>query len=147
MTKFSFSKTTTLPRDKIFSYSIDVENFNKIMPAQFKNIKILKKDKNQILVEEELKFLGISFTVKTRHEVIYPDTHKITILDGLAKDSVFLEHYLVTENGTSIIIDVDFILSWPFKIILPFIKNLVRKNMKRTFEEFIENMSSIVAKN
>lgn len=147
MTKFLFSKIVSGQRDEIFSHSVDVENFHKIMPKQFKELKILKKDGNVIMAEENLRFLYTSSKLTTKHEIIYPDTHKISILGGPAKGTIFLERYQKIMDGTKIDIKVDFNLVWPYKLLLPFISPLIKKSMEKTFHEFIDVMNSLSSKN
>ena len=43
MPKFQFRKIVDIERDKIFQISTDYENFTKVLPAYFKELKIIEK--------------------------------------------------------------------------------------------------------
>ena len=65
MTKFEFTKTVDVNRELIFQISTDYENFTKILPDYFKEIKIIERNGNATKIQERLEFLGRTINVMT----------------------------------------------------------------------------------
>ena len=75
MPKFQFRKIVDIERDKIFQISTDYENFTKVLPAYFKELKIIEKKENTTIIQEKIEFLGRTVDVLTEHTVELPDRH------------------------------------------------------------------------
>ena len=58
MMHFTLKKISKANRDKLYSVSIDVENFSNLMPKYFKSLIIKKSIGNEIFVDEKIHFLG-----------------------------------------------------------------------------------------
>ena len=58
MPQFEFIKIVDVKRDLIFQISTDYENFTKILPDNFKELKIIKKTDSVAIIQEKLQFLG-----------------------------------------------------------------------------------------
>ena len=69
MPKFQFTKIVDVQRDKIFQISTDYENFTKVLPAYFKELKIVEKKENTTIIQEKIEFLGRTVDVLTEHVV------------------------------------------------------------------------------
>ena len=142
MPKFQFRKIVDIERDKIFQISTDYENFTKVLPDHFKELKIIEKKENTTIIQEKIEFLGRTVNVLTKHMVEYPDRHIVTMLDGQAKGSVFDERYEIVGNKTKITIDVDFVLHGGLKIVGIFAKGRIKQSMNMVMDEFVNYAKS-----
>ena len=144
MLYFSLKKNCKINRDKLFSISIDVENFPSLMPKYFESIIITKTIGNEIFVDERIHFLGNILNVKTRHLIIHPRKHEVHILSGLMRGSSFVESYDKTSDGTNVTIDVSINLNGISKLFLPF-KFFIKKQMAKTMDEFLNSAERLVS--
>lgn len=126
MKNFILTRFTSLPQEKVFHISTDVKNFHNVMPNYFKSLDIIKQKKAVKIVIEKIKFLGIPLKIKTKHVIEKPDVHKVYILSGPTKGTVFLESYLKSENGTKISIDVTLRFNGFFRL-FSFLEDYVAK--------------------
>ena len=136
MKSFYLQQNSNISRDVLFKISTDISNFDKVFPSYFKSLKIIKENKNEIIVDEIIYFLGTTSNVKTKHIIESPDTHRVFILDGLLKGTVFSELYENSENGTCVKISIDLKLNGIIRFI-PFIDLFIFKKMKSVMREFI----------
>ena len=120
MMHFILKKKSSVNRDKLYSISIDVENFPNLMPEYFKSIIIKKTIGNEIFVDENIHFLGSFLDVKTKHVIIHPRIHEVHILSGLLRGSSFVESYDETSDGVNVVIDVSMKFNGVSKLLLPF---------------------------
>ena len=137
MPKFEFIKKVDVQRDLIFQISTDYENFTKILPDYFKELRIIKKIDNTTIIQEKLQFLGRTVDVLTEHTIEKPDRHIVKMLDGQAKGSVFDERYEMDGNHTKVTINVDFILHGSLKILGAFAKGKIKQSMNSVMNEFV----------
>tara|TARA_Y100000590_G_C15591760_1_gene966389 strand:+ start:730 stop:1167 length:438 start_codon:yes stop_codon:yes gene_type:complete len=137
MPKFEFIKKVDVQRDLIFQISTDYENFTKILPDYFKELRIIKKIDNTTIIQEKLQFLGRTIDVLTEHTIEKPDRHIVKMLDGQAKGSVFDERYEMDGNHTKVTINVDFILHGSLKILGAFAKGKIKQSMNSVMNEFV----------
>ncbi len=139
MPKFQFTKVVDVERDKIFQISTDYENFTKVLPAYFKELRIIEKKQNITIIQEKLEFLGRTVDVLTEHVVKMPDRHIVRMLDGQAKGSVFDERYEIDGDKTKITINVDFVLHGGLKILGMFAKGKIKQSMNMVMDEFVSH--------
>ena len=137
MPKFEFIKKVDVQRDLIFQISTDYENFTKILPDYFKELRIIKKIDNTTIIQEKLQFLGRTVDVLTEHTIEKPDRHIVKMLDGQTKGSVFDERYEMDGNHTKVTINVDFILHGSLKILGAFAKGKIKQSMNSVMNEFV----------
>ena len=135
---FVLRKESKADRDKLYSVSIDIENFPNVMPKYFKSITILKSIENEILVDEKIYFLKNFLKIQTKHVIIHPEIHEVHIVSGPLNGSSFVEHYNKTSSGTIITIKVHIKFNGLSKIFSP-LKFLLKKQMSRVMDEFIES--------
>ncbi|MDC0194364.1 hypothetical protein OAK01_05285 [Candidatus Nitrosopelagicus sp.] len=138
MVKFEFIKIVNIDRDLIFEISTKYKNFTKILPDYFKKLEILEKNENSTKISETINFLGRTTTVLTKHVVIKPDRHIVTMLDGSAKGSNFDEIYEKVGTQTKITIKVDFILHGSLKLLGFFVKGKIKTQMDNVMNEFVD---------
>jgi len=143
MIHFTLKKISKANRDKLYSVSIDVENFSNLMPKYFKSLIIKKSIGNEIFVDEKIHFLGSLLDVKTKHVIIHPRIHEIHILSGTLRDSSFVESYDKTSDGTNVVIDVSIKFNGVSKLCLPF-GFLIKRQMAKVMDEFLDSAEKLV---
>ena len=136
MTKFEFTKTVDVNRELIFQISTDYENFTKILPDYFKELKIIETNNNVTKIFEKLSFLGKTVSVTTEHIIEKPNRHIVKMLDGQAKGTVFDERYEEFGDKTKVTIEVDFDLSGGLKVLGMFAKKKIKSSMEKVLDEF-----------
>ena len=144
MIRFTLKKNSRIIRAKLYSISIDVENFPSLMPKYFKSIIIKKSIGNEIFVDEKIYFLGGFLDVKTKHVIVHPRIHEVHILSGLVRGSSFVESYDETSDGTNVTIDVSIKLNGVSKLFLPF-GFLIKRQMSRVMDEFLNSAEKFVS--
>ena len=137
MPQFEFIKIVDIERDLIFQISTDYENFTKILPDYFKELKIIKKTESVAIIQEKLQFLGRTVDVLTEHRIKKPERHIVRMLDGQAKGSIFDERYEMFGEHTKITINVDFILHGSLKILGTLAKGKIKQSMNSVMDEFV----------
>jgi len=138
MSKFSFVKVVDVDRDKFFAISTNYENFKKILPNYFKELKIIESSGNKTKIFETLNFLGRTVDVTTEHIIEKPDRHIVKMLDGQAKGTIFDELYEKDGNGTKVTINVNFVLQGSLKILGMFAKQKIKNSMELVLDEFAD---------
>ena len=138
MPKFSFVKVVDVDRDKFFAISTNYENFKKILPNYFKELKIIESSGNKTKIFETLNFLGRTVDVTTEHIIEKPDRHIVKMLDGQAKGTIFDELYEKDGNGTKVTINVNFVLQGGLKILGMFAKKKIKNSMELVLDEFAD---------
>ena len=143
MIRFTLKKNSRIIRDKLYSVSIDIENFSNLMPKYFKSVIIRKSIVNEIFVDEKIHFLGSFLDLKTKHVIIYPRIHEVHILSGPLRGSSFIESYDETSYGTNVIIDVSIKFNGVSKLFLAF-GFLIKRLMARVMDEFLNSAEKFV---
>ena len=143
MIRFTLKKNSRIIRDKLYSISIDVENFPSLLPKYFKSIIIKKSIGNEIFVDEKIHFLGGFLDVKTKHVIVHPKIHEVHILSGPIRGTSFVESYDEASDGTNVAIDVCIKLNGVSKLFLPF-GFLIKIQMARVMDEFLNSAERLV---
>lgn len=142
MSKFTFTKIVDVDRDLIFQISTDFQNFTKILPEYFKELRIIESSGNITKIEEKLQFLGKTVNVLTEHIVEKPNKHIVRMLNGQVKGTVFDERYESIGQQTEITINVDFVLHGGLKILGVFAKGKIKQSMNNVIDEFVRYTKS-----
>ncbi len=140
MMHFILKKKSKMKRDDLYSISIDVENFSKIMPKHFKSLKITRRSHNEMFVDERIYFLN----VKVKHVIIHPDIHEVYIMSGMMKGTSFIECYEKTDEGTNVTIAVSIKLNGISKILSP-LKFLFKFQMSKVTKEFLKSSEKFMS--
>jgi len=142
--RFTLKKNSRIIRDKLYSISIDVENFPSLLPKYFKSIIIKKSIGNEIFVDEKIHFLGGFLDVNTKHVIVHPKIHEVHILSGSIRGTSFVESYDETSDGTNVTIDVCIKFNGVSKLFLPF-GFLIKRQMTRVMDEFLNSAEKFVS--
>ena len=140
MIHFTLKKQSRMNRDMLYSISTDIENFSNIMPKHFKYLKIKKRLRNEIFVDEKIYFSD----VKVKHVISSPDIHEVHILSGMLSGTSFIEHYVETTNGTDITIDVSIKLNGVTKLFIPF-GFFLKWHMSKVMQEFLRSSEKCIS--
>jgi len=135
---FKLENYTILSQEEIFHISTDVENFHHVMPNYFKSLDVVEQNDNVKIVIEKIKFLGVHLKIKTKHIITKPNIHKVEILSGPIKGTVFVESYIGLKTGTMISIDVELRFSGVMKL-FSFFESYVAKKMNSTMNDFVKS--------
>ena len=140
MIRFTLKKKSKIQRDTLYSISADIENFSKMMPKYFKSLKIKSTVGNNVFVDEKIYFSN----VKVKHVILRPEIHEVHILSGIMRGTSFIESYKGSPDGTDITINVSVSLNGISKLLYPF-AFILRRQMSKVMEEFLESSEKIVA--
>ena len=132
----NFSLNIRIPQETLFRIGTDVSNFHNILPACFKSLKIVEDDLSEKRVLEDICLLGIRLQVKTKHVISPPDCHKVIILSGLLRGTIFNENYKAQDHGTDVTIFVELKINGILKFI-PFIDRFIARKMNHIMAEFL----------
>ena len=127
-----FSLSLSGPYKKLIELATDYENLPRYLPDQLKSLKILDKNEDETITEEELVFSSIiknKVVQQTRHSKISPNEFKSEIISGPANGTVILAEFSQIENGTHVSVNVDLKLSLKAKFLSPIIKKLYKTVM------------------
>ncbi len=146
MKNFKLENYTLLSQEEIFHISTDIENFHHVMPNYFKSLNVVEQNDNVKTVVEKIKFLGISLKIKTKHTITKPDIHKVEILSGPTKGTVFVESYIALKTGTMILIDVELRFSGFIKL-FSFFQAYAASKMNSTMSDFVKSAEKFSSSN
>ena len=107
------------------SFIIDFEYYKKFFPGQIKDIKILDRQNNAIITQENILFTSLlksSFVQKSRHKLVSDKELLTEIIEGPAKGSVINVKCVENDQGSEVKFDADLKLSLKAKFLRPFIK-------------------------
>ena len=107
------------------SFIIDFEYYKKFFPSQIKDIKILDRQNNAIITQENILFTSLlksSFVQKSRHKLVSDKELLTEIIEGPAKGSVINVKCVENDQGSEVKFDADLKLSLKAKFLRPFIK-------------------------
>ena len=125
MANLQFSIKSHLKPEKLMSFIIDFEYYKKFFPGQIKDIKILDRQNNAIITQENILFTSLlksSFVQKSRHKLVSDKELLTEIIEGPAKGSVINVKCIENDQGSEVKFDADLKLSLKAKFLRPFIK-------------------------
>ena len=138
MTKVKFEKFTNASREKIFEIATNYKLLQTNLSEFFPSIRVISVRPNTTLVEEHLKLLGKELIVMAKHVTNEPKTHEILIVGGDAKGTRLIEEYEQTQEGTRIILTVDFKLKGYMRIKGIFGKDKVENEFSKIMDKLIQ---------
>ena len=111
---------------ELFNLATDFERTKDLFPAQLQNIKIISKNNNEIITEEELTFRTLLkdtiIKQKTVHKIQFPIVVS-NIIEGPFKKSVVTATFNKINSGTNLIFNVQFNIPLKYKILIPIINS------------------------
>ena len=140
-----FSLNLTSSKNKLIELATDYIEFPKYLPDQIKSVIILEHTPSYTITEETLHLSSViskSFIQQTKHYVPHDDVLKTEILSGPAKGSIIEIKFSDTENGTSILVNIDVKLGLKYKFLLP----LIKKSYKTFLMAILYKMHAIAIK-
>lgn len=89
--KIGFTISSKLSPEKLLNYILDFEYYTNYFPLQIKDVRITKKEGNEITTEEKIVFSTLVKKViaqKSLHKKILDNELVTEIIDGQAKGSI-----------------------------------------------------------
>lgn len=139
MPKISHVVDVFVTPEQLFEKITDFENVPKILP-NIKSVKILSKDDNVVITEDEVLLMNHNSTQQVKHTLEKPNRHVAEILSGDAEGSVIEQIFEKTEDGTSVKIYADFKLKGKLKLIGFMIKNKIKFGLESSIYEFADSI-------
>jgi len=130
MANLQFQTNSSIEPEKLMSYIIDFENYQKFFPHQIKSVKILERQKNEIITEETIIFSTLiksTFVQKSHHKLISDKELYTEIIEGPAKGSMVKIICAKNDQGSQIKFNIELKLSLKAKFLGPFIKKLYKR--------------------
>ena len=130
MGNLQFSINSPVEPEKLMSFIIDFERYQKFFPNQIKEVKILERQNNEIITEETIIFSTLiksPFIQKSRHKMVSDKELFTEILEGPAKGSIIKIICSKNDQGSQTKFDADLKLSLKAKFLAPLIKKLYKR--------------------
>ena len=130
MGNLQFSINCPIDPEKLMSFITNFELYQEFFPNQIKEVKILKRENNEIVTEETVIFstlIKYPFTQKSKHSILSERELLTEILEGPAKGSIIKIICDKNNEGTQIKFDAELKLSLKAKFLAPFIKKLYKR--------------------
>lgn len=125
--------------EKLFDKITDFENIPNILP-NVKSVKIISKDNNIIITEDEVTLMGHLSIQQVKHTIEKPNRHYAEILSGEAEGSIIEQTFEKTNDGTKVIINANFKLKGKLKLIGFAIKNKIKFGLETSIYEFADSI-------
>lgn len=129
MPHLEFSLNLSAPPEGIIELISDFENLPKYLPDQLQNVKIIEKNNDFTITEEEIVFSSViknKIVQQTRHLQTTKNSIKSEIISGPAKNSVILIMFSDSQNGTTVDVNVELKLSLKARFLSPLIQKFYR---------------------
>ncbi len=132
MTLLEFVLQLSAPSEKLIELASNYEGLSRYLPDQLKSIKIVEKNNDETITEEELVFSSIiknKIIQQTKHSKLSKNQLKSEIISGPATGSVILVTFSKLNEGTTVSITANLKLSLKAKFLSPIIKKLYKTVM------------------
>ena len=142
MGNLQFSINSPVEPEKLMSFITNFELYQEFFPNQIKEVKILKRENNEIVTEETVIFSTLiksPFIQKSKHSIISERELLTEILEGPAKGSIIKIVCDKNDEGTEIKFDAELKLSLKAKFLAPFIKKLYRRYLTAVIFKITEH--------
>jgi coenzyme Q-binding protein COQ10 len=137
LAQVKFEKFSNATREKIFQIATNYDSFQTILPEFFPSIRVISVRPNTTLVEEHLKLAGKEMIVMAKHVTNEPNFHEIFFVGGDAKGTHIIEEYEQIQEGTRIVLTVDFKLQGPMRLKGVFVKGKVENEFSKIMDKLI----------
>lgn len=118
--------------EKLIELATNYSELSRYLPDQLKSIKIIEKNNDETITEEELVFSSIiknKIVQQTKHSKISKNKLKSQIISGPASGSVIIVDFSKVNEGTQVSVNLDLNLSLKAKFLSPLIKKLYKTVM------------------
>ena len=142
MGNLQFSINSPVEPEKLMSFITNFELYQEFFPNQIKEVKILKREDNEIVTEETVIFSTLiksPFIQKSKHSIISERELLTEILEGPAKGSIIKIVCDKNDEGTEIKFDAELKLSLKAKFLAPFIKKLYKRYLTAVIFKITEH--------
>ena len=142
MGNLQFSINSPVEPEKLMSFITNFELYQEFFPNQIKEVKILKRENNEIVTEETVIFSTLiksPFIQKSKHSIISERELLTEILEGPAKGSIIKIVCDKNDEGTEIKFDAELKLSLKAKFLAPFIKKLYKRYLTAVIFKITEH--------
>jgi len=130
MSKLEFLTTSNIGPKKLLEYIMDFEYYPNYFPAQITDVKVIKKENNEIFTEEKIRFSTLVKNIieqKSVHKLLSETELMTEIIDGPAKGSVVNIFCNDKESGSDVKITVELKLSLKALFLKPLIGKFYQK--------------------
>lgn len=110
MPRFQYERVLPYPREAVFDLVADVERYPEFLPG-WREARILERRDNQLLVEQELGGMGLSFRFRTSARLDRPDGIRIETREHPFRHLDQAWRFQARPTGGSrVVLDVDYAL-------------------------------------
>ena len=130
MSKLEFLTTSNIGPKKLLEYIMDFEYYPNYFPAQITDVKIIKKENDEIFTEEKIRFSTLVKNIieqKSVHKLLSETELMTEIIDGPAKGSIVNIFCKDRESGSDVKITVELKLSLKALFLKPLIGKFYQK--------------------
>ena len=136
--KFSLEKLVSSDRKTVFDIFSNFENYQKLFPQHFPSIRVRSSREVTSVVEEHMMLGDKELVIMAKHVIDEPALHEIFVIGGDAKGTHIKEQFIDHEDGSKILVDVDFKFKGMMKISNLFGKDTIEDNYSKIFNDFLK---------
>lgn len=133
---FSSTKRTDSDTVKIFDAMANVGKYPQTIQENVVSVKIIQNSDKEIIAQENIKEGGFTAIMTVKHVFDRYKNHKITIMEGLAKDSIINLNYTKLQNGTEVLISGEIHLHGASSLLASAIENQIQDKIDSVFMSF-----------
>lgn len=137
--KFSLEKLVSSDRKTVFDMFSNFENYQKLFPQHFPSVRVRSSREVTSVVEEHMMLGDKELVIMAKHVIDEPVLHEIFVIGGDAKGTHIKEQFIDHENGTKIIVDVDFKFKGLMKLSHLFGKDKIEDIYSKIIDDFSKN--------
>ena len=134
--KFSSQIIVNAKRDHVFEIFSNYDNYQELVPQHFPSVRIRSVRGDLAVVEEHFILGDVELLIMARHVSKKPILHEVFIIGGDAKGSHIKQEFIALDNGTKVLIDVDFKFKGKMKISHMFGKNPAMEDYGKILNDF-----------
>ena len=136
MPKFSLEKIIHSKRETVFDVFSDFEKYQTLFPQHFPSVRVRSSRESTSVVEEHMMLGQKELVIMAKHVIDKPVIHEIFVIGGDAKGTHIKEQFIEHENGTKILVDVNFKLKGVMKISNMFGKDKIDESYSKILDDF-----------
>lgn len=114
----------------------DFEKYQTLFPQHFPSVRVRSSRESTSVVEEHMMLGQKELVIMAKHVIDKPVIHEIFVIGGDAKGTHIKEQFIEHENGTKILVDVNFKLKGVMKISNMFGKDKIDESYSKILDDF-----------